>query len=103
MRLFDRAVPTVKEVAYPSFQFQPGQYPVRQCYQGSYEFSMHYYPSISDLHKGEPYKTNDDSREKNQVGEQWEKSSGGCDLFLFAVAKDEAGRSVYQQLADKLT
>lgn len=168
-RLFDMAVPTVKEIAYSSFQFQPSQYPARQCYQGSYEFSKHYYPSIHDLrektvageateeflcaqaidaypkvkqwvrnierqeqfsfwlptstdyfypdfiaeladgrvlaveYKGEPYKTNDDSREKKQVGEQWEKSSGGCCLFLFAVAEDEVGRSVYQQLADKLT
>lgn len=53
-------------------------------------------------YKGEPYKTNDDSREKRQVGEQWERSSGGRCLFLFAVAEDEAGRTVFQQLAEKL-
>lgn len=53
-------------------------------------------------YKGEPYKTNDDSREKQQVGHQWEKSSGGRCLFLFAVARDEHGRDVYKQLADAL-
>ncbi|MHB1236979.1 MAG: DEAD/DEAH box helicase [Gallionella sp.] len=53
-------------------------------------------------YKGEPYKTNDDSREKNQVGHQWEKSSGGRCLFLLAVAKDEQGRDVRQQIADKI-
>lgn len=53
-------------------------------------------------YKGEPYKTNDDSREKRQVGERWEKSSGGHCLFLFAVAEDESGRTVFQQLVEKL-
>lgn len=53
-------------------------------------------------YKGEPYKTNDDSREKKQVGDQWEKSSGGRCLFLFAVAEDEVGRSVARQIEDKI-
>lgn len=53
-------------------------------------------------YKGEPYKTNDDSREKKQVGDQWEKSSGGRCLFLFAVAQDEDGRAVSRQIADKI-
>ena len=53
-------------------------------------------------YKGEPYKSNDDSREKKQVGEQWEKSSGGRCLFLFAVAEDECGRTVFRQLDAKL-
>jgi type III restriction enzyme len=167
-RLFEMAVPALKDAAQYSFQFQPGRYPARQCYQGSYEFSKHFYPVIHDLHektkagkmaeeflcaqavdvhpkvkhwvrnierqekfsfwlptctdyfypdfiaeltdgrvlaveyKGEVYKTNDDSREKKHVGEQWEKSSGGRCLFLFAAAEDEAGRTVFQQLADKL-
>lgn len=52
-------------------------------------------------YKGEPYKTNDDSREKRQVGEQWEKASGGHCLFLFAVENDQ-GRDIRKQLADKL-
>jgi type III restriction enzyme len=54
-------------------------------------------------YKGEPYKTNDDSREKQQVGHRWEQSSGGRCLFLFAVKRDAQGRDVFQQLAHKLT
>jgi len=53
-------------------------------------------------YKGEPYKTNDDSREKRQVGRQWEKSSGGRCLFLMAVEKDDLGRDVARQIADKI-
>ena len=49
-------------------------------------------------YKGEPYKTNDDSREKKTVGNIWaEKSSGKC-LFLMAEESDQKGRNVYQQL-----
>lgn len=47
-------------------------------------------------YKGEAYKTNDDSYEKNLVGEFWAKESGN--LFLMAVAKDESGRGVKEQL-----
>jgi type III restriction enzyme len=167
-RLMDMAVPGIEELAHYSFNYHPGQYPARQMYQGSYEFSKHFYPEIHDLrektnagvvaeefrcaqsidahpkvkqwvrnierqekfsfwlptatdyfypdfvaelidgrvlvveYKGEPYKTNDDSREKQQVGHQWEQSSGGRCLFLFAVARDVQGRDVFQQLADKL-
>ena len=54
-------------------------------------------------YKGEPYKTNDDSREKRQVGDRWEQSSGGRCLFLFAVERDDQGRDVFQQLAAKLS
>lgn len=53
-------------------------------------------------YKGEPYKTNDDSREKIQIGEQWEKTSGGKCLFLMAFERDDRGRGVMQQLEDKL-
>lgn len=49
-------------------------------------------------YKGEPYKTNDDSREKSQIGYQWQQSSGRRCLFLFAVKEDELGRSVEQQI-----
>lgn len=52
-------------------------------------------------YKGEPYKTNDDSREKIQIGEHWENTSSGRCLFLMAVA-DDKGRGVAQQLADKI-
>jgi type III restriction enzyme len=53
-------------------------------------------------YKGEPYKTNDDSREKRQVGEQWEKASGGRCLFLFAVETDDSGRDVFRQIEQKI-
>ncbi|MFJ9452368.1 DEAD/DEAH box helicase [Herbaspirillum sp. NPDC101397] len=168
-RLMDMAVPGVEELAHYSFHYHPGQYPARQIYQGSYEFSKHFYPVIHDLrektqagqvaeefrcaqaidantkvkqwvrnierqekfsfwlptatdyfypdfvaeltdgrvlaveYKGEPYRTNDDSREKQQVGHQWEQSSDGRCLFLFAVDRDEVGRDVFQQLEHKLT
>lgn len=57
-------------------------------------------------YKGEPYKSNDDSREKRQVGERWEKASlqagaRRC-LFLFAVETDDAGRNVREQIAQKI-
>lgn len=162
-RLMDMAVPNIEELAHYSFHYQPGQYPARQLYQGSYEFSKHFYPVIHDLrektpagavaeefrcaqaidahpkvkqwvrnierqekfsfwlptatdyfypdfvaelvdgrvlvveYKGEPYKTNDDSRQKRQVGEQWANSSNGKCLFLFATA-DNVGQSVAQQI-----
>ncbi|MEO7497614.1 MAG: DEAD/DEAH box helicase family protein [Massilia sp.] len=167
-RLMDMAVPGIEELVHYSFHYHPGQYPARQMYQGSYEFSKHFYPVIHDLrektqagavaeefrcaqsldahpkvkhwvrnierqekfsfwlptatdyfypdfvaeltdgrvlaveYKGEPYKTNDDSREKQQVGHQWEQSSGGRCLFLFAVERDGQGRDVFQQIAHKL-
>ncbi|MBB6580916.1 DEAD/DEAH box helicase family protein [Ralstonia solanacearum] len=167
-RLFDMTVPSTESLAHRSFQFEPGRYPARNCYRGSYEFAKHFYDQIHDLrettstgkrseefmcaqaiaahplvklwvrnierqekfsfwlptstdyfypdfvaeladgrlfvveYKGEPYKTNDDSREKKLVGEQWEKSSNGRCLFLFAVAEDECGRTVFQQISDKL-
>jgi type III restriction enzyme len=166
-RLMEMTVPTVEELAHYSFRFEPGKYPARNLYQGSYEFNKHFYPAIHDLrektgagqvaeefrcavaidahpkvkhwvrnierqetysfwlptatdyfypdfvaeltdgrvlvveYKGEPYKTNDDSKEKKQVGHQWEKASNGRCLFLFAVERD-AGRDVFKQLDDKL-
>ncbi|MCP5231111.1 MAG: DEAD/DEAH box helicase family protein [Zoogloeaceae bacterium] len=51
-------------------------------------------------YKGEPYKTNDDSREKNQVGLRWAAHSDGACLFLMAVEQDREGRNVYTQIAD---
>jgi len=167
-RLVDMTLPAAEDLAHYSFRYQPGMYPARNCYRGSYDFNKHYYPEIHDLrektaagrtaeefqcaqaidahpkvkhwvrnierqekfsfwlptasdyfypdfvaelvdgrvlaveYKGEPYKSNDDSREKKQVGAQWEKASDGRCLFLFAVAEDEAGRSVFKQLDDKL-
>jgi len=41
-------------------------------------------------------------QQKKNVGELWESKSGGKALFLWAVKKDQAGRDVYRQLADKI-
>jgi type III restriction enzyme len=167
-RLFEMVTAEAKDLEHCGFRFEPGRYPARQCYQGSYEFQKHFYPQINDLrektptgrtteefrcaqaldahpkvkhwvrnieqqpkfsfwlptstdyfypdfmvelgdgrvmaveYKGEPYKTNDDSREKRQVGEQWERSSEGRCLFLFAVETDDVGRNVAQQIAQKV-
>lgn len=47
-------------------------------------------------YKGEGYKTNDDSHDKQLVGEYWAKISGN--LFLMAVERDALGRDVRQQV-----
>ncbi|OIN69520.1 restriction endonuclease subunit R [Ralstonia solanacearum] len=167
-RLFEMSVPSTEDMAHFGFKFDPGKYPARNLYQGSYEFNKHFYPVIHDLrektvagktaeefrcamaidshpkvkqwvrnierqehcsfwlptatdyfypdfvaelddgrvlvveYKGEPYKTNDDSKEKIQVGHQWEKGSSGRCLFLFATENDDAGRDVFSQVRDKL-
>lgn len=54
-------------------------------------------------YKGEVYATNDDSREKSQIGHHWEKSSNGRCLFLFALKVDALGRDVFKQIAHKLS
>ena len=41
---------------------------------------------------------NDETREKSEVGDQWETSSNGHCLFLLALEKDEQGRDVAQQI-----
>ena len=74
--------------------------------------SDRFYPDfVAELHdgrilvveyKGEAYATNDDSREKAQVGARWEGSSNGRCLFLMAVKRDDQGRNVAQQLRHKL-
>ena len=47
------------------------------------------------------YATNDDSKEKCNVGELWEKTSGGKTLFLMTVV--EKGRpSLFDQLTAKI-
>ncbi|MDP2161800.1 MAG: hypothetical protein Q8K02_15055, partial [Flavobacterium sp.] len=53
-------------------------------------------------YKGKPYETNDDSKEKINIGELWEKKSNGKGLFLFAVKRDAKGRDVYRQIEDKV-
>ncbi|MGC8703679.1 MAG: DEAD/DEAH box helicase [Thiomonas sp.] len=168
LRLSNMTVPQPSDMRHHSFRFQPGIYPARNVYRGSFEFKKHFYGTIHDLrekteggvqseefacalaieahplvkfwvrnierepklsfwlptatdyfypdfvaeltdgrilaveYKGQPYATSDDSGEKRQVGHQWESSSGGRCLFLFAVNRDEQGRDVAGQLRDKL-
>lgn len=53
-------------------------------------------------YKGKPYETNDDSKEKINIGELWESKSNGKGLFLMAVKRDAKGRDVYRQIEDKV-
>jgi type III restriction enzyme len=54
-------------------------------------------------YKGKPYETNDDSKEKDTIGQLWARRSNGKCLFLMAKKKDECGRSIYQQINDLLS
>jgi type III restriction enzyme len=54
-------------------------------------------------YKGEHLVTNDDSKEKNLMGQLWAKRSNGKCLFLMAVKKDVKGRTLHQQIHDLLS
>lgn len=54
-------------------------------------------------YKGAAYVSNDDSKEKRQIGELWEKKSDGKGLFLMAEKKDELGRGMFDQIVAKIT
>lgn len=47
-------------------------------------------------YKGQHLITNEDSKEKDQLGEYWAKASGN--LFLMASKKDDNGRGVFDQI-----
>lgn len=49
-------------------------------------------------YKGEHLASNDDTAEKNLVGELWEKSRGG--KFLMATLRDDTGRNLETQLSE---
>lgn len=53
-------------------------------------------------YKGKPYETNDDSKEKANIGAKAEETSGGKLLFLMAVKRDDAGRGVEAQILHKI-
>jgi type III restriction enzyme len=53
-------------------------------------------------YKGEIYKTNDDWREKRNLGELWAEKSRGKALFLMVVETDEQNRDVYKQIGDAI-
>lgn len=54
-------------------------------------------------YKGKMLLTNDDSREKNAVGECWANNSNGKCLFVMAVAEDANGLNVFQQIEQVVT
>ncbi len=49
-------------------------------------------------YKGNVYRTNDDSREKHLIGENWALRSSGKCLFLMAEKQNLEGLDVYQQI-----
>ncbi len=53
-------------------------------------------------YKGKQYISNDDSKEKLNLGQLWEDKSSGKGLFLMAEKKDALGRNVHKQLMDKI-
>lgn len=53
-------------------------------------------------YKGEPFVTNDDSKEKNLLGELWASKSNGFCKFLMATKIDDKGRNLDTQLKDFL-
>jgi len=52
-------------------------------------------------HKGKVYASNDDSKEKRNVGDRWEEKSGGKALFLMTV-EDKGKPSLFEQVAAKI-
>ncbi len=53
-------------------------------------------------YKGEVYKTNDDSKEKNMLGKIWANKSHGLCKFLMAVKRDDLGRNLSTQINEFL-
>jgi type III restriction enzyme len=49
-------------------------------------------------YKGEAHATNDDSKEKRNIGELWEEKSSKRSLFLLAEKADSKGRNTRAQL-----
>ncbi len=49
-------------------------------------------------YKGESYRSNDDSQEKNDLGQLWASRSGGRAVFLMAVERDDRRRNIRDQL-----
>jgi type III restriction enzyme len=52
-------------------------------------------------HKGEVYATNDDSKEKCNVGDLWAEKSNGKALFLMTVV-EKGKKSLFEQIAAKI-
>lgn len=93
------------------------KYWVRNIEKQAYSFYLpmansNFYPDFIALlnderifvieYKGEHLVTNDDSKNKDMIGQLWEKSSNGRCLFLMATSKKQAGKSISAQIREKL-
>jgi hypothetical protein len=69
------------------------------------QFRFHCYQTPChklSTHTSRAYATNDDSKERKLLGQLWEYGGKGTALFLMAEKRDNDGRDVYQQLAQKI-
>ena len=93
------------------------EYWVRNIEKHSYSFFLlmanaNFYPDFVALlkdgrilvveYKGEHLVTNDDSKNKDTIGQLWEKSSNGKCLFLMATKKDDKGLTLVEQIQNKV-
>ncbi len=93
------------------------EYWVRNIERHSYSFFLpmanaNFYPDFVALlkdgrvfaieYKGKHLVTNDDSKNKNTIGQLWEKTSNGKCLFLMATEKDEKGLTLSEQINSKV-
>ena len=93
------------------------KYWVRNIEKHAYSFHLpmansNFYPDFIALlnderifvieYKGEHLVTNDDSKNKDMIGQLWEKSSNGKCLFLMATKKDDKGHTLQEQIEHKL-
>lgn len=53
-------------------------------------------------YKGEHLISNEDSKQKNDIGMLWEKSSNGKCLFLMGIKTDDNGYGIYDQIKRKI-
>lgn len=93
------------------------KYWVRNIEKHAYSFYLpmansNFYPDFIALlnderifvieYKGEHLVTNDDSKNKDMIGQLWEKSSNGKCLFLMATSKKQVGKSISTQIREKI-
>lgn len=92
------------------------EYWVRNIEKHSYSFFLpmangNFYPDFVALlkdgrvlvveYKGEHLVTNEDSKNKDAIGQLWEKSSNGKCLFIMATKKDDKGLTLPEQIYNK--
>ena len=93
------------------------EYWVRNIEKHSYSFYLpmanaNFYPDFVALlkdsrvlvveYKGEHLVTNEDSKNKDAIGQLWEKSSNGKCLFVMASKKDNKGLTLLEQIQNKI-